>query len=706
VSEPPTSDGESSQASSSSRHRTLFGIRLSDPRERRQVAGGRKRGSAIRARSTSDVRRFRAVMVGALAAAVAVLVAWFAVPAPSSRVGALALPHSTAKLACDACHVSNDKPAVAACNDCHGPHESRRAGHRALAAQGKLKCSSCHDVHGDDQGVRFTANNGEVIRYGVGRRNALSVVGPAAAVDLTVPLIPLARCGGCHDLGSARDPIQRCAQGTETRQALNVCFDEHQSWSAVAARRPGKVCAEQHGNARFAAWDAAREVIAAAPSADGLGDRAAPIWWLGSSVLAGVLGMLGFVVVSTQLRRRRKRREPALVVARADRARLPVIDGNSCLGCYACVDACPYDVLQVERYVAFVARPEACCGLSLCEQVCPNGSLTVSDGEAIDDRPRVNDLMESLDTPGVYLAGDVTGVPLIKNAIAQGHKVLGHIADELTEEHPAPLDVLIVGAGPAGISAALAAQERGLRYRVIEQGSVAQSIRSFPRGKLVFDQPLELPVAGKLWLEESTKEELLRKWMRIVRKENLLIDEGTRFSELTYDDDGFKIETLRDDEEQRYHAARVLLCIGMRGSPRKLNVAVTEEVEDKVFYHLADARSFEGQRVLVVGLGDVAMESAIALARQPTTEVTVSYRGDSFSRGKSRNIAELERLIAAGRLQLIRQSQVGAIERGEVMLQTPDGERRVANDAVFVMIGSVPPVTLLEKAGVRFGGSE
>src|SRR6185503_6791103 len=167
----------------------------------------------------------------------------------------------------------------------------------------------------------------------------------------------------------------------------------------------------------------------------------------------------------------------------ATRVRLPQIDVNTCLGCYACVDACPYDVLAVERYVAVVARPEACCGLTLCQQVCPNGSLVVTDGEPIGDRPHLGDDLQAVDAPGVYLAGDITGLPLIKNAILQGARVVESIHAAMPR-HGAELDLVVVGAGPAGISAALKAKELGLRCEVIEQGGVAQSIKSFPRGKL------------------------------------------------------------------------------------------------------------------------------------------------------------------------------------------------------------------------------
>lgn len=395
----------------------------------------------------------------------------------------------------------------------------------------------------------------------------------------------------------------------------------------------------------------------------------------------------------------------------ATRVRLPTIDATTCLGCYACVDACPYDVLEVRRYVAVVARPEACCGLTLCEQRCPNGSLRISEGEPVADLPRLSPDLESVDVPGLHLAGDVTGLPLIKNAIYQGAHAASRIAAAL-DRAPAGgsgaglLDLLVVGAGPAGISAALRAKELGLRFEVLEQASVAQSIRSFPRGKLVFDQPLDLPAVGTLWLEQCTKEELLAKWLRIVRSERLPIREGTRLVALERDPQSGVFVATTDpgggDDPSAIRARRVLLAIGQRGTPRRLDVPIPPELESRVHYHLADARAFAGKRVLVVGLGDVAMEAAIALARQPGTSVTVSYRGSGFRKGKARNIDELRRLADARRVTLAFESTVAELDEGGAHLATPGGRVRIECEAVLVLIGSLPPRDLLRAAGIRF----
>jgi len=696
----------------SDKQRTLFDIRLSDPRERRRVAGGRTRGGARSSHQSSDVRRFGPMAAGAVTALVAVLVTWQLRPGtPTAGKGALALPHSQAALECSQCHQPGEPEDAAgdSCAGCHRGHESRRPGHRALMQRGQLGCVTCHDVHGADQGVRFEAKHGgRAVRYGVGSSRRVEGMSFPSEHDVTVPLIPLERCAQCHRLDEPSDPIGRCmlqSQRDAGGRALNVCFDEHQTWSAVAPPRPDGVCSAQHANDRFAAWEVARQVASQTGTVVSTGSDDAGLVWLAAGGFGAAAGALGWVGLGLMTRRRRaRRRERAESPMRvADVVRLPQVDVSTCLGCYACVDACPYDVIEVERYVAVVTQPDACCGLTLCEQVCPNGSLVVTDGDPIGDRLRLGDDLQALDADGIYLAGDVTGLPLIKNAIAQGRQVVERIAAELPD-HDQPLDLLIVGAGPAGISAALEAKTRGLRHAVVEQGSVAQSIRSFPRGKLVFAQPLELPTVGKLWLEESTKEELLSKWLRIVREEQLVIFEGQRFEGVTRESGGLSVVTVAGDGSDRswsYQAARVLLAIGRRGSPRKLAAALSDDTESKVFYHLADARSFIGDRVLVVGAGDVAMETVIAIARQPETVVTVSYRGSGLTRGKSRNIAELSRLVDAGRVELVLDSTVVQIESDQVTLKTPDGERRIANDVVFVMIGSKPSSELLARAGVK-----
>ncbi len=665
-----------------------------------------RRRQAPRAVATSDTTRFRGVVAAAAVAAVVAVVAAIALSSGDALRGApgpLPLPHRRAGLTCAACH-QDTAPIAAACTGCHGEHRSTRAPHQQLASRGLLSCESCHSGHGDNAGVVFAAGGG-ALRYGPGGERAMA----RAALyrpgrDVTVPIIAARACARCHDPTSPHDAIAAClVPGQEALGGARptVCFDEHRP----AGREVGAAAA------RSAAWEAAREVAAAAPLAPAR--PAAPLQpWLWIA-LAAAGAALAWTAARSLHRRRAaaaaraasSHASPAASLRPPEVARLPVIDAATCLGCYACVDACPYDVLEIKRYVAEVARPADCCGLTLCEQRCPNGSLVMVDAAAAPPAgaTALGDSLESREVPGLFLAGDTTGLALIRNAINQGAHAVRTIAARRrarTRLDGELLDLLVVGAGPAGLSAALEAHALGLRYLVLEQNSVAGSIRSFPRGKLVLDP--DLPTLGRLWLAETSKEELLARWLQTVRRERPAIREGVRVTSIERAAGSFVIAAVTSDEQRTTHrAASVLLAVGRRGTPRPLPIEVPPAWSDRVHYSLADARSFAGQRVLVVGLGDVAMEAALALSRQPGTEVTVSYRGADFSRGKARNIAELRRREAAGALRIAWRSEVRALEPGRAVLSAPGGPMSLPCDAVLAFIGSIPPDSLLRAAGLQ-----
>lgn len=648
---------------------------------------------------TSDVRRPRVFGLAALGGALGATVAVIAGGAPIAETRPIARAH--VGVACASCHTvdrttSPDARAMSkACTTCHGGHGSTRVGHRARVADGTLGCATCHSQHARAQGITF--EDGAIVRWGSGTSTH---VGPkalpnASAVSpgTTVPLVALASCASCHDLRRASDVIAACVPAEARVKTAayaatpSGCFDEH-----VAAGDP---------RARVVAWEAARTIARTTPWVAAAAPTRSPLLPLGG----GAVGALGLVAGGALLARRKHRSSGPAPLAPSPRKRLPVIDTSTCLGCYACVDACPFDVLAIEKYVAVVARPDECCGVVLCEQVCPNGSLRMADGPVLPDQPAIDEHLESTDVPGIFLAGDLTGLPLIKNAIQQGTCAVDRIAATLPARRGARLDVVVIGAGPAGLSAALRAKEKGLSAIVLEQGNVAASIRSFPRDKIVHDPPLHLPVEGELWLKESSKEELLAQWTRIVRLRRLDVREHHRVVDVRRGEDGFLVVAETEDGARTtFEAARVVVAIGRRGTPRRLDLAVEDGFESHVHRSLADARSFAGKRVVVVGLGDSAIEAAIAIARQPGARVVVSYRGARIGRGKKKNVAELEALVARKVLDLRLETMPLAFGSSGVTL----GGTRAAGtpsivpaDAVLVMIGGEPAWDLLGRIGIR-----
>jgi thioredoxin reductase/NAD-dependent dihydropyrimidine dehydrogenase PreA subunit len=708
--------------------------------------------------ATSDVTRFRGIAVAAIVAATVAAIATVALWPRGRSPGALSASHATARVACATCHTrgTDEPPPSAACAGCHGAHATARPGHAALRTNGTLGCTSCHGGHGGHDAVTFfpdgtagrpppspsegslpetrtqmgnagdrtdqrrvvaggglthlgngSANNppgvgpvGGLTHLGNGSANNTPGVGPSQgafrpARAITVPLLDVARCARCHD--ATRAPLTSCSTG-----GIVTCFDEH-----VPIRAPDGALA-----ARAAAWDAARAVASTMPPRPQPSRRDAPPWIV--VALATAAALLAWAAARTLAARRdarvaAARRASATAVAAAPARRLPVINAKTCLGCNACVEACPYDVLEVRRYVAIVARPDACCGLTLCAQICPNQSLVMRDATsagvtaavaatAAATIPRAG--LESPESPGLYIVGDAGGGSLIRNAVDEGTRAIVAIAGRA---RPAVtdadlLDTLIIGAGPAGLAAALEARARNLRALTLEQGTMASSLQSFPRGKLVLDAASAAATAAappRLWLAEATKEELLARWTLAVRTEQPPLLEHRRVTALERVSDGTWRVTSTDARAldaagtaTTHRARTVVLAVGRRGSPRRLAVDIPPAMAAHVHYALADAASFAGRRVLVVGAGDVAMETAIALSRQPGTAVALSYRGPDLRRGRARNIAELRRRIAAGAVRAHWSSEVTALAPGAATLATPAGPLRVACDSLFVLIGS------------------
>jgi thioredoxin reductase len=258
-----------------------------------------------------------------------------------------------------------------------------------------------------------------------------------------------------------------------------------------------------------------------------------------------------------------------------------------------------------------------------------------------------------------------------------------------------PYDLAIVGSGPAGLSAGLEAKRQGLRYVLLEQGSLADSIRKYPRHKLLLAEPISVPLYGDLWISDATKEALLKAWEAIIETTGLQVRTESRVEDVRRHDQFFELvvgeETLR--------AQRVILAMGRRGTPRRLGVPGEEG--DQVFYDIVEMEAFAGRRVLVVGGGDSAIESALGLCNQEGCRVVLSYRGEGFRRVKPRNLEKLEKAVAEQRLIVLLQSEVRRIHRDRVELEFQGTLREMPNDDVIIRIGGEPPSSFLGKVGVE-----
>ncbi len=386
----------------------------------------------------------------------------------------------------------------------------------------------------------------------------------------------------------------------------------------------------------------------------------------------------------------------------------PEIDLARCLGCGACVAACPEnEVLGLLHGQAVVLHGARCVGHAHCAEACPVGAIAVSlaDLEKRSDIPAVDEDLSVPGRAGLFLAGEVNGRALIRNAIGQGRAVAGAVqprsARGASKWKAGELDLLVVGAGPAGLACALEANARGLSVCVVDQEPLGGTIAKFPRAKLVLTRPVELPGFG--WLKERSysKQDLMAIWRGAVSNAGLDVREGVRFMGAELDPGGlWSVETSSGPIVAR----NVCMAVGRRGSPRKLQVP--GETLEKVAYSLIDARAHQHQDVLVVGGGDSAVEAALALATQPTTRVTLSYRGESFFRLHERNARAIGLATLHGRVRVLFQSEVQAIDVDSVTLRcsgAADSEiQELPNDSVIACLGGDPPVPLLESMGVSF----
>jgi thioredoxin reductase (NADPH) len=381
----------------------------------------------------------------------------------------------------------------------------------------------------------------------------------------------------------------------------------------------------------------------------------------------------------------------------------PRIDEGLCIGCEECVRSCPeQDVIATYRHKAVVVDATECVGHGICERVCPVGAITLVVGTEQRglELPRLTEHFET-NVPGLYVVGELGGMGLIRNAIWQATQAVAHIARQRRKAPPGGVQLLVAGAGPAGLAAAIAAKSAGLSSRVIEQGEVGGSMLHYPRRKLVMTHPAELPGVGPFPFKEVEKEPLVEFWRSTAQALDLKIDSGTALVSVTARDGALVAETTKGPVA----AACVILALGRRGSPRRLEVPGEEQ--SKVFYRLIEPEQFDGRNILVVGGGSAALETALSLAARPGVRVVLCHRREVFAGARA---AVVERLLEAersGRVEVLRNARVTSVDVDRVRLEVAGAPAERPNDAVFVMIGGLPPYDLLRNSGVdletRFG---
>ena len=432
-------------------------------------------------------------------------------------------------------------------------------------------------------------------------------------------------------------------------------------------------------------------------------------------LIYGATVLIGGLIVMFYIKKENKKSKAfavKVVVAKEEGRFEPVslhphIDVTKCIGSGACITSCPeQDILGIVDGVATVINASSCIGHGACFHSCPVEAISLRIGTETRgvELPHVKPNYET-NISGIYIAGELGGMGLIKNSTEQGKYAVENIVKSGNLNKEGVLDIIIVGAGPAGIAAALSAKEHGLSFEILEQDSLGGTVFTFPRAKVVMTHPMDLPLVGKIKLSDTSKEELLKVWTKVLSENDISVKEHSKVDRIVPLETGeFKVCVEVEDgaEEVEYLASNVVIAIGRRGSPRKLGVP--GEMSQKVAYRLLEPENIKEKKALVVGGGDSAIESAMLLMEE--NEVILSYRKDKFARIKAGNRDLIEAAIEERKLRVIYNSNLVEINEDVISLSIEGADNKkeveeITNDLVYIFAGGELPIKFLKNAGIN-----